>query len=156
MNFFDPACQEPVRNDILFGICDDQNGSNAYTNINKRSTWVAIVQNARGISLTFTAIDGCVIKNGEEENRGRCDGMLTSDEHLYFIELKSGRKDRHSNAIAQLESTIQFLIANHGTPNYKHKKAFACNKRKPGFQVDRKSTRLNSSHLDLSRMPSSA
>ena len=34
MNFFEPTCQEPPVNYALFGLCDDQNGTKAYTNVN--------------------------------------------------------------------------------------------------------------------------
>ncbi len=33
MNFFEPACQEPTRCESEFGLCDDQDGTKAYTNI---------------------------------------------------------------------------------------------------------------------------
>ena len=84
MNFFDLECQEPARNDLLFGLCDDQDGTKAYTNTENLSRWVATVRNNSKVDLTFTAIDNCVIKCDEEIGRGRCDGMLTSSEHIYL------------------------------------------------------------------------
>jgi hypothetical protein len=60
--------------------------------------------------------------------------MFTSNEHIYFVELKDQRKDWISDSITQLESTIQFFIENHDATIYKHKKAFACNKKHPQFQ----------------------
>ncbi len=40
-----------------------------------QTKWIATVNNDRNKNLTFTAIDKCVIKDEEEPDRGRCDGM---------------------------------------------------------------------------------
>jgi hypothetical protein len=135
LNFFDAACQEPPLNNTLFGLCDDQNGTKAYTNTDEPEKWIATVKNSNSSTLIFTAIDKCVIKDHEEKERGRCDGMLTSDNHLYLVELKELSARWQQDAIEQLESTIQFIKANHDISGYKHKKAFACNKRHGKFQV---------------------
>jgi hypothetical protein len=134
MNFFEPACQEPPINIKLFGLCDDQNGAKAYTNVTDRTKWIACVKNDNAKKLVFTAIDKCVIKDNEEVGRGRCDGMITSDEHIFFIELKNELKGWIPNAIEQLESTVKFFIANHDIKLFKHKKAYACNKKRRHFQ----------------------
>ncbi len=134
MDFFDAACREPERTDALFGLCDKQDGNIAYTDSLNPGDWIATVKNDSGIALTFTAIDKCVIKDGEEPGRGRCDGMLTSNRHLYFVELKDQMKNWKTDAIAQLESTIQFFKAHHDVTAYRFKKAFACNKKHPRFQ----------------------
>ncbi len=62
--------------------------------------------------------------------------MLTSAEyeHIYFVELKNERKQWMKNAIEQLESTIQFFIKYHDISVFKHKKAYACNKKHRHFQ----------------------
>ena len=134
VNFLIAECQElPLTNDI-FGLCDDQNGTKAYSNINDSSKWIATVKNSNKKSVAFTAIDKCVIKDNEQIGRGRCDGMLTSSEFIYFVELKDENKNWISDAIEQLESTIQFFMANHNIDVYKHKKAFACNKQHNHFQ----------------------
>jgi len=136
MDFFEPECQEPAINESEFGLCDDQNGTKAYTNIGNHIKWIAAVRNDKRKNLTFTAIDKCVLKDNEEPDRGRCDGMLTSDseEHIYFIELKDQAKNWKQDAINQLESTVKFFIEHHNINVYKHKKAFACNKKQPHFQ----------------------
>jgi hypothetical protein len=124
MNFFDPQCQEPLLNHTLFGLCDDENGKRAYTNLDKPDSWIATVKNEKSKVLIFTAIDKCVIKDREEVDRGRCDAMLTSDEHLYFIELKNiDYPAWRPKAIEQLESTIQFFLASHNASIYRHKKS---------------------------------
>jgi hypothetical protein len=134
MNFYDAVYQEPPVNDMLFGVCDDKNGEIAYIDRDDQNKWIAIIKNKRKINLVFTAIDKGVIKDNEELGRGRCDGMFTSNEHICFIELKNQCKDWKSDAVEQLESTIQFFIANHNITIYRHKKAFACNKKHPLFQ----------------------
>lgn len=135
MDFFCPDCQEPAINAPSFGLCDNQDGTKAYTNLNDNSLWIAEVKNDGNIQLIFTAIDKCVIKDDEEVQRGRCDGMLTSEEHIYFVELKNQRGDWITAAIDQLGSTVKFFLDNHSMTGYKYKKAFACNKKHPHFQV---------------------
>jgi hypothetical protein len=134
INFALAACREPSRNDALFGICDDQDGTKAYTDTAHPDNWIATVKNDRNKDLVFTAVDKCLIQDHEQPDRGRCDGLLTSDEHIYFIELKDQDKKWRSKAIEQLESTIQFYIESHNIDLYRHKKAFACNKQRPHFQ----------------------
>jgi hypothetical protein len=134
MNFFDPACQESPRKEATFGICDDRIGQKAYTDTADPQKWGATVKNERLLEITFTAIDKCVIQDHEEIGRGRCEGMLTTNEHLYFVELKDGRENWVSGAIDQLESTVQFFMTHHDIRQFRHKKAFACNKRRGRFQ----------------------
>jgi hypothetical protein len=136
MNFFEPTCQEPEIDKATFGLCDDQNGAKAYTNIDDTTKWIATVKNDRNLFLTFTAIDKCVLNDDEEPGRGRCDGMLTSadNEHIYFVELKDEAKKWIADAINQLDSTVQFFIDHHDINVFKHKKAFACNKKHRHFQ----------------------
>lgn len=134
MNFFHPSCQEPIRTDAMFGIRDDRAGARAYTDHENIDQWGATVKNERRVALTFTAIDKCVIQDHEEIGRGRCEGMLTSEEHLLFVELKSGLSHWTQGAIDQLESTIQFFMAHHDINAFKHKKAYACNRKRGRFQ----------------------
>lgn len=135
MHFFNTACQEPPFNHTLFGLCDDENGTRAYTNIDNPPSWIATVKNDTAKTIVFTAIDKCVIKDHEFPGRGRCDCMLTTSDLLYLVELKNKTSPWQPHAIEQLESTIQFLIANHDVSSYKHKKAFACNKKRERFAV---------------------
>lgn len=129
MNFFQTGCQEGPFNQKEFGICDDQNLTKAYVDLENREKWVATVKNPEQRPLTFTAIDKCVILDDEEAGRKRCDGMLTTSGLLYLVELKDKKSDWQTDAIAQLESTIQLLRATHDLSAYTLKKAFACNKR---------------------------
>lgn len=94
---------------------------------------MATVDNPSRLAVTFTAIDKCVMQDGDEPGRGRCDGMLTTDDLLYLVELKDQAPPWRQHAIEQLESSIQFLLAHHDVSRFRHKKAFACNKRRPAF-----------------------
>jgi hypothetical protein len=136
MDFFEVTCQEPSFQHTLFGLCDAQDGGKAYTNITAPSTWIATVKNENSKTLVFTAIDKCVIKDHEEVGRGRCDGMLTSDSLLYLIELKEVLAPSwQTGTVDQLVSTIEFLKDHHDISAFKHKKAFACNRKRSKFQV---------------------
>jgi hypothetical protein len=100
-----------------------------------RSKWIATVKNKRGVRLLFTAVDKCIIQDHEYPGRGRCDGMLTSEEHLYLIELKDSDWATQTSAKEQLISTIQFLREHHPgiIRKYRHRKAFVCNKKRPFY-----------------------
>ncbi len=134
VNFLENICKEPARNDSIFGLCDDQNGQKAYSNTDSPAKWIATVKNEKGINLILTPVDNCLIKSNEFIGRGRCDGLLTSSEHLYFIELKDQAKGWITHAVEQLESTIEFFKESHDINAFRHKKAFACNKQHTHFQ----------------------
>ncbi len=133
INFQVELCQEKISHSI-FGLCDEHAGEKAYTNTHDTEKWIATVHNNRNKDLIFTAVDKCVIKENEHAGRGRCDGLLTSDEHIFFIELKNQAKSWITNAIEQLESTIIFFVESNDINIYKHKKAYACNKQHKHFQ----------------------
>ncbi|CAI8942221.1 hypothetical protein [Pseudomonas serboccidentalis] len=135
MNFLDTRCQTGPFTDAEFGIRDDQEFPVAYVDAGNRATWVASVVNPLQRSVVFTAIDKCVIKDGEEKGRERCDCMLNTEDALYLVELKDrAGSGWQSQGIKQLESTIKFLIAAHGEPflaSYHPKIAYVCNKKSP-------------------------
>ncbi len=136
VNFFETSCQEPPKSDVRFGICDDQNGDIAYTDTTDSDKWIALVENPNETQVTFTAIDNCVeILRGDSNQEKRCDGMLTYTDSIVFVELKAVLKSWIPDATEQLETTIQHFIAHHDISVYRHKRAFACNKRHPNFQV---------------------
>lgn len=136
ISFFEPACQEPPITAASFGILDDKAGSKAYTDSENPENWVAIVKNAGQVAVTFTAIDNCIEilrPNGDMESR--CDGMLTYPGNIVFVELKNQRTGWMSDAIGQLEITIRQFIEQEDIAQFRHKRAFACNKRRPHFAV---------------------
>jgi hypothetical protein len=134
LNFLKNTCTEQERFDLSFGLCDNQDGNKAYSDSENPEKWIATVKNDHSLGLTFTPIDKCLIKDSEYPDKGRCDGILTSNQHLYFIELKNQAKSWISEAIRQLDATIELFKATHDIHQFKHKKAFACNKQHRHFQ----------------------
>lgn len=135
LDFFRENCQHPSINESSFGLCDNQDGTRAYPDTANSETWIAEVKNENNLKIVFTAIDKCVHQDNEHVGRGRCDGMLTTDNHLYLVELKDKEPPWQSFAIEQLESTIQFIVDNHDISQYRIRKAFACNKKRDKFVV---------------------
>jgi hypothetical protein len=138
VNFFETDCKEESRNEKQFGICDDQNGTKAYTDTTDSTKWIAKVTNIKEIDVSFTAIDNCIIvfKEGTNDKESSCDGMLTFSESLYLVELKKqGTGGWISEAKGQLENTIKLISENHDLSNFRYKKAFACNRKHPSFTV---------------------
>jgi len=137
VNFFKTNCKEASRSNDLFGICDDQNNTAAYTDLANPSKWIAKVINEKNIDVSFTAIDNCIIilKDDTKDKESTCDGMLTFENSIYLVELKVDRQDWKSKAIDQLENTIKLLLSNHTLTEFKYKKAFACNRKHPNFKT---------------------
>ncbi|MFK7982911.1 MAG: hypothetical protein AB8G86_23230 [Saprospiraceae bacterium] len=135
VNFFETECKEATRTAVEFGICDDDNGEKAYTNITDRNRWIAIVKNNKQRTISFTPIDNCIniSKEGTNNQESTCDGMLTYEENIYLIELKNQKANWINKAIQQLESTIRIILNHHDLNQFKYKKAFACNKNHPKF-----------------------
>jgi hypothetical protein len=134
LNFLKNTCREQERFDLSFGLCDNQDGTKAYSDAANAETWIATVKNDRAMGLTFTPVDNCLIKDNEYPGRGRCDGILTSNQHLYFVELKNKQKSKIADAIGQLDSTIAFFKEAHDIKQFKHKKAYVCNKQHRHFK----------------------
>jgi hypothetical protein len=138
INFFKSKCQEPSKTDKLFGICDDQNGTVAYTDNQDKKKWIATVINDFKLAVTFIAIDNCSVihKPKTNDKESTCDGMLIFSNGLYLVELKDqGVGGWISTAKSQLENTIRLLNENHDIVGVRYKKAFACNKKHPSFTV---------------------
>lgn len=137
VNFFETTCRESARNEKLFGICEDQSGTKAYTDATDNNKWIAKVINDNEIIISFTAIDNCIIiyKTGTKEKESSCDGMLTFTNNFYLVELKIQNKDWIEKAKSQLENTIRLISENHNISNFKHKKAYACNRKNPRFHT---------------------
>ncbi|MFW6275602.1 MAG: hypothetical protein ACOC2M_03105 [bacterium] len=154
LDFFQNNCKESPRNDEIFGLCDAQDGTKAYSDTENSDDWIATVKNEKRRSVTFTAIDKCVLLDDEFPGKGRCDGMLTSSELLYLVELKNQEPPWQPDAIEQLESTIELLKANHDISTFKKRKAYACNKKRNAFVVldnefNKKFMRRTSFRIDI-------
>ncbi len=134
-NFSEAECSEQARTDRLYGLCDDQDGTKAYSDTAHPDNWIATVINEQQISVVFTAIDNCVpILNEGGTQASRCDGMLTYRDTIYLVELKDQGKGWIPRAVGQLRATIGIFVQTPESANYRYRKAFACNKRHPHFQ----------------------
>lgn len=132
-NFFETDCKESPKTDSLFGLCDDENGEKAYTDIENNNKWIAIVENGTQKPISFTAIDNCleIFKEGTNDKESTCDGMLTFGQHLYLVELKNTPSGGWKlDAFKQLENTVKLIQLNPKFVEFKYKKAFACNRRR--------------------------
>ncbi len=139
VNFFETDCKEKSsRTDKLFGICDDQDGTKAYSDVDDDKKWIAKITNDNDKEISFTAIDNCIIvlKDGTKDKESTCDGMLTFSQSLYLVELKKQATGGWiTDAKGQLENTIKLIAANHNLADFRYKKAYACNRKHPNFTV---------------------
>ena len=145
IDFFDEHCQSKT-DQPRFGLCDEPPPSNtpAYIDIdvsNGKTKWIAIVENANKMEVIFTAIDKCI--EIKESDGKRCDGMLTYEDCIIFVELKERSYTNRiwiDDAEQQIENTINIFSKNHDMTNYKSKKAYIANRKKPKFQYGHKET----------------
>ncbi len=138
INFFNNNCNEASISNKEFGICDDQNGTKAYTDNTNSKKWIATIKNDKRKKIVFTAIDNCIIILKEEtsDKESTCDGMLTFENSLFLVELKVQRQGGWlPRAISQLENTIKLIKKHNDISKIKYKKAYACNKIHPRFQI---------------------
>ncbi len=136
VDFFNTDCSEPVQNNTFFGICDNQDGTKAYTDIQNEDNWIARVNNENQIEVVFTAIDNCItiLKEGTNDKESSCDGMLTFKDSLFLVELKKQRTGGWlPESKDQLKNTIKILSENHDLARFRYKKAYACNRKHPYF-----------------------
>ncbi|ULJ59986.1 hypothetical protein [Wielerella bovis] len=99
-NFFILQTNEPIRDDKLFGLCDDDDNLPAYSDSRQPEKWIATVLNPNGFGVQFYAIDKRIkiIIDGNEQSL--CDGMLIFQEKLYLVELKVQRAEWINHAIS--------------------------------------------------------
>jgi hypothetical protein len=141
IDFEKEACQQVIQAN-RFGICDDLPQQPAYLDTTEPQKWMAIVENEAAFEITFTAIDNCIeIRRANGDMDNRCDGMLTYDDNIIFVELKNVRSEWITNGLAQLERTIQHFMDHYDMSVIRHKRAFLCNKKHPQFQVIEQATK---------------
>jgi len=138
VDFFNTPCKESALTNKEFGICDNEDGSKAYTDVDDSHLWIAVVNNETQIEVTFTAIDNCIeiLKEGTKDKESSCDGMLTFKKSVFLVELKNqGTGGWLSTAIGQLKNSIRLLSENNNLDDVRFKKAYACNRKHPNFTV---------------------
>ncbi len=136
VDFFNTDCRESARNNTSFGICDNRDGTKAYTDIQNENNWIAKVKNKNQIEVAFTAIDNCItiLKERTNDEESTCDGMLIFQNSIFLIELKKQRTGGWlPESKDQLKNTIKLLSKNHNLAEFRYKKAYACNKKHPNF-----------------------
>jgi hypothetical protein len=133
-NFFQTQCQS-YTTDTLFGICDNQDGSPAFIDATNQTIWIARVENNSTITVMLIAVDNCItILRNDRSMDSRCDAILIHTDNIIFVELKDERSSWIPHAIEQIETTIINFKANHDISAYRHKRAFAANKKHPNFR----------------------
>lgn len=134
IDFFKNTCKTTSKGKV-FGLCDDPPPAEnpAYIDEVDSSKWIAEVTNNSASEVSLYAIDHCVDilrPNGDMESR--CDGMLTHDDNLTFVELKDrGHKGWLVKGREQLTITIQNFVAHHDISIYNKVEAYVCNKQRP-------------------------
>lgn len=134
IDFFQNKCKNTTSASD-FGLCDDPPPPSkpAYIDTTDTTKWIGIVENNQNKEVDFIAIDACIdIKrpNGEQENR--CDGLLSYDNSLIFVELKSRdggqwvKKGRE-----QLTITINHFKNNYDINSYDDVYGNVCNSLRP-------------------------
>lgn len=142
VDFRKPACVSNT-NARKFGLCDNQPPqpkANAYIDERNGAQWIAIVENEPHFDVTFTAIDNCIdgMKSADGKDEKRCDGMLSFDETIIFIELKQVNMDGRvwiRDAELQLRTTIQYFENELISKSYRIKKAYIANSERPKNRV---------------------
>ena len=153
VNFFAPVYQrEQPRKDLLFGVNDgtQQNGeeSLAYTTSDEGDKpWNANVDNHEGHEVLFTPLDhNIIIHPTPGETYSLCDGMLRQgNDWLAFVELKVVGEGWIQSNIDQLESTIRLFLSNHDYKAYRHREAYAANRKHPSYHFSHK-VQMNEFH----------
>lgn len=141
INFDDPSCQSQTHCET-FGLCDDQNSTPAYisTDLGNRNTWNAVCNNPHQLHCTFIAVDQCIpLIRADGDQEKRCDGILTYNDEIIFVELK---KDRSSgwipDGINQLKTTIYHYFSTSDPRTYRKRRAFLANSKRPHFHYGHK------------------
>jgi hypothetical protein len=144
MDFFDNSLITTV-SAAEFGLCDNSDGSCGCAFVGyseEESNWIATVKNPKMLVLSFVPVDKGVLADDDPNwyGRGRCDGMLFDDSHIFFVELKEKKRVKGwvSEAAKQLKDTIELFISVHGpdkinNTSIKNRRVYACNKQHPSF-----------------------
>lgn len=138
VDFRKPACVTSTKEKV-FGICDDEPppAKQAYLDYENSDIWIAWVDNNAGKEVKFTAIDNCIeIKRADGKQESRCDGMLTHDRTITFVELKDRDGGRWlGDATNQLKITIAIYKAEAGLIDFDRYFAYVVNKKRPYFKA---------------------
>ena len=134
IDFFEARCQSNTTT-TLFGICDNEDGSPAFIDEVNQDIWIAKVINDLETNVIMTAVDNCIsILRVDGTMDNRCDAMLIYTDNIIFVELKNQSKHWITHAVEQLETTIINFMKENDITIFRHKRAFAVNKKHPRFE----------------------
>ena len=153
VDFFAPVYQrEQARKDVEFGLNDgiQLNGEEgmAYSTTDEtEKPWNACVKNPVSHEVMFLPLDhNIIIHPAPSETYSLCDGMLRHDnEWLAFVELKVRGGGWIQNNIDQLQSTIGLFHENHDYKIFRHREAYAANRKHPAYHYSHK-VQMNEFH----------
>ncbi|CAM3433633.1 hypothetical protein ABF190_000976 [Flavobacterium psychrophilum] len=134
IDFFENKCKS-TSNKIEFGLCDDSSPAEnpAYINEDDDSKWIGIVKNNTNKEIEFIAIDSCIdIRRPDGKLESRCDGLLSFDTNLIFVELKSRESKKwFKTGREQLTNTIRIFKDNYDISKYNSISGNVCNGLRP-------------------------
>jgi len=143
VDFFSGTCQNSVSSQDKttatdFGLCDDVPRSRAYIDTTTPAKWIAVVVNHNQYEVTFTSIDNCIeIRRLDGSMESRCDGMLTYNDSIVFVELKEKNRSWVEEGLGQLATTLLIFRTAHPDQTYSSQRAYLANSRHPLFSTGR-------------------
>ncbi|OXG05340.1 hypothetical protein BC749_11621 [Flavobacterium araucananum] len=134
IDFFDNKCKSSS-NKTEFGLCDDPPPPTrpAYIDETDDSKWIGVVKNKDNKEVDFIAIDACIeIKRADGKDSRRCDGVLSFDKSLIFVELKSREGGQWlKSGREQLTITIEKFKLEYNINQYDDVYGNVCNSLRP-------------------------
>lgn len=134
IDFFENKCKS-TSNKIEFGLCDDPPPAEnpAYIDESDASKWIGIVKNNTNKEIEFIAIDACIdIRRPDGKLESRCDGLLSFDNNLIFVELKSREGGQWlKKGREQLTITIDIFKSHYDITKYDDVYGNVCNGLRP-------------------------
>lgn len=133
INFFEAKCTSRTSK-AVFGIYDVPPAALSFTDSENWNVWV---DNEKEIEITFIAVDHCL--NIPESDGERCEGMITYNDILIFIELKDRNSGRWAGKSRdQLKNTINIFKRDSDITPYTRLYGHIANKQRPNFKSGNK------------------
>jgi hypothetical protein len=136
-SFFDSPKQY-ISYKKTFGLCDKEPPPHlpAYLDESNGKDWIAVVDNFYQSAIKFVALDNCIKLLKTEKQDKCCDGMLSYNSTVIFVELTTRtdskwRKDKYE----QLCVTIKHFEDTKDSDKYKIKRAYIVNNSHPKFKT---------------------
>ena len=120
----------------------------AYSTIRESDKpWNATVNNPETVEVLFTPLDhNVIIHPTQTETYSLCDGVLRNGQTwLAFVELKVMGEGWIQHNIEQLESTISLFHENYDYKKFRHREAYAANRKHPSYHFSHK-VQMNEFH----------